>query len=140
MSISSTAFPAHGLTLYHTEAIPEPTEYVIFWNGYPRKVTAAPNETPQSLWERTLAVLSELRIAAVRSKSLTPHDAHVEVYAGELEPESFDKLCARAMREAIIAGLNREANDPKGTGTSRTQAMACLSRIYGLERPRRKVV
>lgn len=144
MSVQTTAFPAHGLTLVHNlEAQPNPRCYVLFLHGRDTIIEAEADETADALWERLLGALSQKRVAlAMQKGSLLDPKAEATCYAGHLEEASLERLKLKHMREHIIASLQREASgEIKGsTGTSRTAALATLSRILGLEKPRRKVV
>ncbi|MBP5996974.1 MAG: hypothetical protein KA535_03400 [Azonexus sp.] len=141
MSVQTIAFAAHNLTLIHDlEAQPAPRSYFLFLHGICHELHAEENEAPDALWQRVLGRLSELRInlAAQRNSLLNPR-AEATCYAGELTEQSLEKLRLKHMRQHVIDGLTRETHSHEGTGSSRTAALATLSRIYGLEAPRKRI-
>lgn len=144
MTVQSTAFPAHSLTLVHDlEAQPSPRCYVLFLHGIASELHAEPDETADELWERLLGALSQKRVAlAMQKGSLLDPKAEATCYAGHLEEASLERLKLKHMREHIISSLQREASGElkNSTGTSRTAALATMSKILGLEQPRRRVV
>jgi hypothetical protein len=142
MSVTLTPYPQHKIDLYHDEALPAPTEYTVFLHGRDWSVVQRDDETHAAVWERLLAELNAKRVGLALSKSLLNPNATATVYAGALTEDSLERLRTRHMKDFVVASLQREASgEIKGsTGTSRTAALATLSRILGLEKPRRKVV
>lgn len=143
MTISSTAFPAHGLTLVHDlDAQPNPRCYVLFLHGRDTVIEAEANETPDELWGVVLGVLAQKRLGLALNKGLLDPQAPATVYAGHLEDASLERLRLKHMKAFIVEGLTRESSGSlkDSTGTSRTNALCALSRILGLEKPRKRVV
>jgi hypothetical protein len=144
MTVQSTAFAAHNLTLIHDlDAQPEPRCYVLFLHGIANEIHAEADESPESLWQRVLGTLGEKRLAlAMQKGSLLDPKAEAVAYCGHLEDSSLERLKLKHMKAHIIEGLQREASGSlrDSTGTSRTNALTALSRILGLEKPRRKIV
>jgi hypothetical protein len=144
MSVQSTSFAAHNLTLIHDlDAQPNPRCYVLFLHGIATELHAEADETADALWERLLGALSQKRVAlAMQKGSLLNPKAKAVAYAGHLEESSLERLKLKHMKAHIIESLQREASgEIKGsTGASRTAALSTLSKILGLEKPRRRIV
>jgi len=143
MSVTRTPYPQHKIDLYHDEAHPAPTEYTVFLHGRDWSVVQRDGESHHDVWERLLAELNAKRVGIALNKgSLLDANATAHVYAGALTDDSLERLRTRHMKDFVVASLQREASGElkNSTGASRTAALATLSRILGLEKPRRKVV
>ncbi len=114
----------------------------MFLHGRDWQVVQRDGEDSHATWERLLAELNAKRVGLALSKSLLDANATAHVYAGALTEDSLEKLRTKHLKEFIVSGLTRESSGElkDSTGTSRTNALATLSRILGLEKPRRKVV
>ena len=96
MSVQTTAFSSHNLTLIHDlEAQPNPRCYVLFLHGISTEIHAEPDEAADDLWNRVLGTLSDKRAAlAMQKGSLLDPKTPATVYAGDLEPASLDLCCS----------------------------------------------
>lgn len=142
MSVTLTSYPQHKIDLYHDEALPAPTEYTVFLHGRDWSVVQRDGESHHEVWERLLAELNAKRVGLALSKSLLNPNATATVYAGALTEDSLERLRMKHLKEFIVSGLTRESSGElkDSTGTSRTNALTALSRILGLEKPRKRVV
>lgn len=144
MSVQSIAFAAHNLDLIHDlDAQPAPRHYVLLLHGVATELHAEEGESGDALWQRVLRTLDDKRgaLAMQRSALLNPR-AWATCYAGSLTEESLAALTLKHMKEFILDGLRREASGElrDSTGASRTAALGLMSRILGLEKPRRRIV
>ena len=136
MAIVSSFCAAHRIRLfYDPDAQPVPEKYHIFIHGIDTAFIPVSGATIGEAWAQVLDHVQMRRGMIRRDKhSLLDPNGLCTIYAGSLAPGSLEALRTSHMREHMLEQLHRIAGRSAENGSGRLQAIALLSKLYGINR------
>lgn len=103
--------------------------YEMHFQGHRAIITKRENESGKDCWQRALTWIDGRRRCLRDEKSLLDPWAECTIYVGNFDRGVTDKLFHDHMRQQILSGLRRVAEDIHVSDTTRKKARSVVARI-----------